>query len=507
MGKKTRRTRPGKQQQQQQQQLRSAGQPTPGHANLCWTTPTVTGSAPSPRGGHSAACVGNKVYVFGGADRTPAVFDDFYILEVDSVASVSWRAVAKQGEWPAPRHDHTAIAVGRQIFIMGGQDVVNRAAAGCDSQYLPFTVHVFDTVATEWSTPDTSGAVPTARASHSCVLSHDGSTLAVMAGTGDSGPLNDFFLLDTNTMSELLLAPNFAPLAREMHSCFCLPVQPGGEPSAPSAPSAAAATDIRDDTDPSNSMIFIAGGRTSDAVLDTMEPVNLGAAVLLETEIVGDDEPDLEEVALGVNGAAALEAGVASNFGVEAAAETSTGSPEPCSEPCCETVSAATFSPRALKVDKTEKHSPAKGAFAAQRELAKAKVPLPRPACGQAAAVWGRHGDVLAVMFGGTDMQSIHRDVWTLNAVGTSSSNFRWIPAKVICDNGNPAPLGRFGHTLTAIASVTCTPESQLHLETEEGPTAMSAKANHDKRQAAAILFGGSSFEADLNDVHVLHQS
>ena len=35
-----------------------------------------TGDAPSPRGGHSATVLGSLLYVFGGADRTPATHGD-----------------------------------------------------------------------------------------------------------------------------------------------------------------------------------------------------------------------------------------------------------------------------------------------------------------------------------------------------------------------------------------------------------------------------------------------
>ena len=251
--------------------------------NVRWESPAVTGTPPAARGGHTATAVANRLYIFGGADRTPTTHDDMHVLELGPVVarssavsrSACWTEVARAagGEWPAHRTDHTAIAAGSKIFVMGGQDPVHRATAGCDSPYLPFTTHVFDTESGSWSTPETTGSVPTPRASHSCVLSNDGTTLAVTAGSGDNGPQNDFFLLDTKTMawSELLLAPNFAPVAREMHCCFCL--ESGWESEA--------GAEGEENGGSETSIIYIAGGRTADKVLDTMEPINLGGAVRL----------------------------------------------------------------------------------------------------------------------------------------------------------------------------------------------------------------------------------
>ena len=40
--------------------------------------------------------------------------------------------------WPSARTDHAAVAAGGRLWVMGGQDPIGRAEAGCESQYLPF---------------------------------------------------------------------------------------------------------------------------------------------------------------------------------------------------------------------------------------------------------------------------------------------------------------------------------------------------------------------------------
>ena len=70
----------------------------------------------------------------------PRTFDDLHVLEIDDGkplyggASTSRRRVASG----RARTDHAAAAAAEVVWVMGGQDPVGRAEAGCDSQYLPF---------------------------------------------------------------------------------------------------------------------------------------------------------------------------------------------------------------------------------------------------------------------------------------------------------------------------------------------------------------------------------
>eukprot|EP01046_Picozoa_sp_COSAG06_P074075 COSAG06_NODE_22473_length_722_cov_1.313002_1_plen_166_part_00 len=104
-----------------------------------------SGEPPAPRAGHTATLLGSRLYVFGGADRTPRTHDDLHVLELDDGKPLSWTRIAKPpadkgGEWPEARTDHAAAAAGGVVWVTGGQDPVGRAEAGCESQYLPFDV-------------------------------------------------------------------------------------------------------------------------------------------------------------------------------------------------------------------------------------------------------------------------------------------------------------------------------------------------------------------------------
>ena len=238
-----------------------------------------TGDAPSPRGGHSATVLGSLLYVFGGADRTPATHGDLHVLDIAGGKPLGWRQVAKPppdggAEWPEPRTDHAAAAAAGLVWVTGGQDPVGRAEAGCDSQYLPFEVWTLQpgavaeggaaaedgAAAPKWTLRECDGAPPCARASHGMVLAGDGQTLAVFGGGGDEGPLADLHLLDTATCvwSQLLLAPATAPAPREMHACFCLPASVGGDEALATAAE-------------SGAELVVMGGRGASGVLGTME--------------------------------------------------------------------------------------------------------------------------------------------------------------------------------------------------------------------------------------------
>lgn len=173
------------------------------------------GQAPAPRGGHSATLLGSRLYVFGGGDRSPRTFDDLHVLEIDDGKPLVWRCVAKPpadkgGEWPEARTDHAAAAAAGVVWVMGGQDPVGRAEAGCDSQYLPFDVWTLapaakpetasggtapekaateggkepaaDSAPPRWQLRVCEGAPPCPRGSHGVVLAGDGTTLAVVGG-------------------------------------------------------------------------------------------------------------------------------------------------------------------------------------------------------------------------------------------------------------------------------------------------------------------------------------
>ena len=460
-----------------------------------------SGEAPSPRGGHSATLVGSCLYVFGGGDRSPCTFDDLHVLEIDAGKPLLWRRVDKPpadkgGEWPEARTDHAAAAAAGVMWVMGGQDPVGRAEAGCDSQYLPFDVWTLapavkaemapeapapaaaaaaeagqepaaESATPQWQLRVCDGAPPCPRGSHGLVLAGDGTTLAVVGGVGDEGPVLDLHLLDTETLvwSQLLLAPATAPVAREMHACFCLP----GRVKVDKA--LAAEEDIN--AGETGSELVVMGGRSARGeILAEMEILNLGAAILLESaaEPLPDDAPDLAEM---------VEAGTAG----------------PLEDPA---VSEAEPEPEPSQQQPKGKGGAAQRAPALSGGKRMKAVPMPKALCAQAVAWWpaasaATSAAPLPLSFGGTDgVTGADGSVWSLRATpdgnGKGRAEWQW---DVVNGLGGAAPTGRFAHTFTALPQ----PDTAASAEGSGGA---------GRPWPTALVFGGSTFETELNDLHLL---
>lgn len=83
-----------------------------------WTQVRVTGTPPSPRGGHTAVVHGSTMYAFGGkSGRSP--FNDLHSFAFDRGC---WELVPAGSSAPAPRCAHTCVVHGSSLFVFGGYD-------------------------------------------------------------------------------------------------------------------------------------------------------------------------------------------------------------------------------------------------------------------------------------------------------------------------------------------------------------------------------------------------
>ena len=93
---------------------------------LAWRLAKVQAGCPSPppRGGHAATRVGSRLYVLGGNTDKESYNDVWWLDLRDAVAGrpVQWSCVDALGTPFAPRVGHTACAIGKVIFILGGRN-------------------------------------------------------------------------------------------------------------------------------------------------------------------------------------------------------------------------------------------------------------------------------------------------------------------------------------------------------------------------------------------------
>lgn len=200
-----------------------------------------------PRSSHTISVVSGRAYIFGG-EITPhqPVDNAMHIVTLpSSTASSDYREIpakadVSDGEVPQARVGHTAAVIGERIFVYGGH-------AGDDSQPLEENgrVWVYDTRMDTWSSLDPVGPSPAARSYHTSIAiekpvpkarkpihvdmgieepkigtiaegaREDGDagmgygTLFVHAGCSSSGRVNDFWAFDvaSRTWKEFPDAP------------------------------------------------------------------------------------------------------------------------------------------------------------------------------------------------------------------------------------------------------------------------------------------------------------
>jgi len=113
-------------------------------SNYGWSRPSWTGTPPIEREGHSASVVGPLIYIFAGTwvdidvDETSVYLNDLHVLDTRSTA---WSQPATSGLVPSQREGHTAAVVGERIYVFGGavSDIENKKiCAGLGTPHRAF---------------------------------------------------------------------------------------------------------------------------------------------------------------------------------------------------------------------------------------------------------------------------------------------------------------------------------------------------------------------------------
>uniref|UniRef100_A0A8C9ASC7 Rab9 effector protein with kelch motifs n=1 Tax=Prolemur simus TaxID=1328070 RepID=A0A8C9ASC7_PROSS len=170
-----------------------------------WTTPEVTSPPPSPRTFHtSSAAIGNQLYVFGGGERGAQPVPDVK-LHVFDANTLTWSQPETLGNPPSPRHGHVMVAAGTKLFIHGG-------LAG-DKFYDD--LHCIDI-----SNP--TGAAPAGCAAHSAVAV--GKHIYIFGGMTPTGALDVMYQYHIEKQQWTLLKfDTFLPPGRLDHSMCVIP--------------------------------------------------------------------------------------------------------------------------------------------------------------------------------------------------------------------------------------------------------------------------------------------
>jgi len=179
-----------------------------------WTNEVATGEVPRSRSNHAAACIGNKMYIFGGLLQKKLVdVNDFYVLDTDSLV---WTKIEPADHIsPEPRCGHNMVAIGKKLYVFGG-------GSGKSWQEKYNELWIFDPATNKWTKPSFSGDFVDASTFASCWAF--GRFFFVFGGgkCSDRDQVsNNCYMLDTVSMHWTKLSFEGEPVPAERDFCCC----------------------------------------------------------------------------------------------------------------------------------------------------------------------------------------------------------------------------------------------------------------------------------------------
>uniref|UniRef100_A0A3P8TBR6 Rab9 effector protein with kelch motifs n=1 Tax=Amphiprion percula TaxID=161767 RepID=A0A3P8TBR6_AMPPE len=177
-----------------------------------WKNVVANGKLPSPRTYHTnSACLEDKLYVFSGGEAGAAPVSDPKLHVFDTVSS-TWSQPETQGRQPPARHGHIIVAVGLKIYIHGGM-------AG---DKFHSDMYSFDSRSMKWEKVQAKGDIPPGVAAHSAVVL--GKNIYIFGGMTAVGATNCMYRFNTDKSRWILMKfEGDMPPNRLDHSMCVLP--------------------------------------------------------------------------------------------------------------------------------------------------------------------------------------------------------------------------------------------------------------------------------------------
>ncbi|KAJ0049262.1 hypothetical protein Pint_16276 [Pistacia integerrima] len=158
-----------------------------------WKRATTSGNPPSARDSHTCSSWKNKIIVVGGEDGHDYYLSDVHILDAETL---TWKELKTSGQMLPPRAGHATVAFGKNLFVFGGFT---------DSQNLYDDLYMLDVDTGIWTKVMTIGEGPSARFSVAgdCLDPLKGGVLVFIGGCNKSlEALDDMYYLYTGLANE-----------------------------------------------------------------------------------------------------------------------------------------------------------------------------------------------------------------------------------------------------------------------------------------------------------------
>ncbi|XP_021665408.1 uncharacterized protein LOC110653912 isoform X3 [Hevea brasiliensis] len=157
-----------------------------------WKQAAASGAPPSARDSHTCSSWKNKIIVIGGEDGHDYYLSDVHILDAETLV---WKELHTTGQKLTPRAGHSTVAFGKNLFVFGGFT---------DAQNLYDDLYMLDVDTGVWTKVMTTGIGPSARFSVAgdCLDPQMGGVLVFIGGCNRSlEALDDMFYLYTGLTS------------------------------------------------------------------------------------------------------------------------------------------------------------------------------------------------------------------------------------------------------------------------------------------------------------------
>ncbi|KAA8542560.1 hypothetical protein F0562_023712 [Nyssa sinensis] len=116
-----------------------------------WKHAVTSGTPPAKRDSHTCSSWKNKIIVIGGEDSSNYYLSDVHILDADNLV---WSKLNTSDQLLPPRAGHTTVALGKNLFVFGGFN---------DEQNLYDDIYMLDVDTGLWTKVITTGEGPSAR--------------------------------------------------------------------------------------------------------------------------------------------------------------------------------------------------------------------------------------------------------------------------------------------------------------------------------------------------------
>ncbi|XP_052179760.1 protein GLUTELIN PRECURSOR ACCUMULATION 3-like isoform X2 [Diospyros lotus] len=158
-----------------------------------WQRAITSGTLPTKRDNHTCSSWKNKIIVIGGEDAYDYYLSDVHILDADTLV---WTKLSTSGQLLPPRAGHSTIALGKNLFVFGGFT---------DESNLYDDIYMLDVDTGVWTKVIATGEGPSARFSMSGDSLHPirGGVLVFFGGCNkDLEALDDMYFLHTGLTRE-----------------------------------------------------------------------------------------------------------------------------------------------------------------------------------------------------------------------------------------------------------------------------------------------------------------